>query len=196
MNRFETDDISQYKRIYKRGIPDRRLLVFVIGIIVGMAFFYISGGSDITLTENFWESSYSVDDNTGLYQYVFALRFKQFLFLMICSFSYIGNFLVYGLLAGLGFGFGLILFTFAYNFKFMGIIVSVAMAFPQGIFYLILFLIVFDRCFKGESPSFYKEKSIVLWKTIMCVILFMLGFLCETCINYEIMKKLLITILN
>jgi hypothetical protein len=196
MNRFETDDISQYKRIYKRGMPDRRLIVLAVGFLAGILAFYILGGSDIILSENFWESGNLIDDNTGLFQYVFALRFKQLLFLMICSFSYIANFMAYGLLAGLGFGFGLILFTFAYNYKFMGIILSIATAFPQGIFYLLLFLIVFDSCFNRENSSIYREKSIVLWKTIMCVILFLLGFLCETCINYEIMKKLLITILN
>jgi hypothetical protein len=65
------------------------------------------------------------------------------------------------------------------------------MIFPQGIFYLLLLFLIFEKYYNGEKHSVYKEKVLLLWKIIMGVILFFLGFLCETCINYEVLKSLL-----
>jgi hypothetical protein len=199
MNRFESGETIEYKRIkYRRARPDKKILVFVIGGILGIIFFYMSGGGDIKLSEDFWKSSFSVNENTGLlpglFQYIFALRIKQLIFLLICSFSYIGNIMAYGILGSLGFEFGIILFTFAYNYKWKGILLSMAMVLPQGIFYILMLLIIFEGCYNGENPSIYKEKVTFLWKIIMTVILFLLGFLCETCINFEIIQKLIMGI--
>jgi hypothetical protein len=202
MNRFDsdtvgldtgnTDMVSEYRRIkYRRARPDRKVVVFAIGGVLGMIFFYMSGGSNINLSKSFWSSSFTVNEHTGLFQYVFSVRFKQLLFLLICSYSYIGNLMVYGVTGGLGFEFILILFTFVYNYKFKGILLSVVMIFPQGIFYLLLLSIIFERCYDDAKPSIYKDKAVILWKIIMGVILFALGFLCETCINFEVLKKLL-----
>jgi hypothetical protein len=195
MNRFgldENDIISEYRRIkYRRGKPDKKVLVFIIGGILGMLFFYIMGGGDISLEESFWTIGALANEHTGLFQYVFSIRFKQLLFLVICSFSYIGNLMAYGVLGSLGFEFILILFTFAYNYKFKGILLSIAMSLPQGVFYILLLYIIFERCYDRENPNVYKEKAVFLWKIIMGVILFLLGFLCETCINFEVLKRIL-----
>jgi hypothetical protein len=206
MNRFDEEEtvsnkedlISgyEYKKIkYRRTMPDKKIIIFTIGWVLGIICFYILGGDDIIISESFWEDGYSINENTGFIQYIFSLRFKQLIFLLICSFSYIGNLMAYGLLGSLGFEFGIILFTFAYNYKLKGILLSVAMNLPHGIFYLLVLLIIFERCYNGDKPSIYKEKWILLWKIVITVILFLLGFLCETCINYEILQKLLLTIL-
>jgi hypothetical protein len=197
MNRFDADNIdvdiaSEYKRVkYRRAKPDKRVIVFAIGGVLGFMFFYIFGGDDITLSKNFWNSNFSVTEHTGLFQYVFSIRFKQLLFLLICSFSYLGNLMAYGTLGSLGFEFVLIFFTFVYNYKFKGILLSIAMLLPQGIFYILLLSVIFERCYDNANHSVYKEKAIILWKIIMGVILFALGFLCETCINFEVLKKIL-----
>jgi dipeptide/tripeptide permease len=65
------------------------------------------------------------------------------------------------------------------------------MLLPQGIFYILLLSVIFERCYDNANHSVYKEKAIILWKIIMGVILFALGFLCETCINFEVLKKIL-----
>jgi hypothetical protein len=197
MNRFDSDNadvnvVSEYKRVkYRRLKPDKRALVFAIGGVLGIVSFYLLGGGDIILSESFWRSSFSVTEHTGLFQYVFSIRFKQLMFLLICSFSYFGNLMAYGTLGVMGFEFVLIFLTFVYNYKLKGILISIAMLLPQGIFYILLLSIIFERCYDDGNPSIYKEKAITLWKIIMGVILFFLGFLCETCINFEVLKNIL-----
>jgi hypothetical protein len=193
----KTNTVIEYNRIRHRAAkPNKKIVVFAIGIVVGIMYFFIFGGVDIKLTEDFWKSGISANESTGMIQYIFSLRIKQLLFLLICSYSYVGNFMAYGLLCGLGFEFSLILFTFLYNFKFKGMLISMLMIFPQGIFYLLLLFLIFEKYYNGEKHSVYKEKVLLLWKIIMGVILFLLGFLCETCINFEILQKLITAISN
>jgi hypothetical protein len=193
----KTDTVIEYSRIRHMATkPNKKIMIFAIGIVAGIIYFYISGGVNIKLTEGFWKSGISVSENTGMFQYIFSLRIKQLLFLLICAYSYVGNFMAYGLLCGLGFEFSLILFTFLYNFKLKGMFIGIAMVFPQGIFYLLLLFLIFEKYYNGEKHSIYKEKVLLLWKIIMGVILFFLGFLCETCINFEILQKLITTISN
>jgi hypothetical protein len=202
MNKFDSDEtvldeggadiISEYKRIkYRRAMPDKKMLVFAAGGVLGMVFFYMFNGGDIIIADDFWNSGFSMNEYTGMFQYVFSIRLKQLLFLLICSFSYIGNLMAYGTLGSLGFEFILILFTFVYNYKLKGILLSIVMLLPQGIFYLLLFSIIFEGCYNNEKPSVYKQKALFLWKIIMGVILFALGFLCETCINFEVLQRVL-----
>jgi hypothetical protein len=197
MNRFDSDNVdinivSEYKRVkYRRLKPDKRALVFAIGGVLGIVSFYLLGGGNIILSGSFWSSSFSVTEHTGLFQYVFSIRFKQLMFLLICSFSYFGNLMAYGTLGVMGFEFVLIFLSFVYNYKLKGILISIAMLLPQGIFYILLLTIIFERCYDDGKPSIYKEKAIALWKIIMGVILFLLGFLCETCMNYEVLKNIL-----
>lgn len=193
MNRFDEGLASEYMKIrYRKVIPDRRLLAFAVGAIVGLLFFYLSGGVDIKLTSDFWSANIMAIGGMEVGQYVFAVRLKQLLFILVCSYSYIGNLMAYGVIGCLGFEFVLILFTFVYNFHLWGILLSVAMVLPHWIFYGVLIMMVFERWLDSSNPSIYGERAIIVWKMVMAVILFLLGFMCEICINYELVQKIIL----
>jgi hypothetical protein len=188
MDKFNEDE---YKHVrYRRVRPDRKIVIFAVGNILGILFFYIFGGRGIALEGEFWSSTFGINDNTGLFQYIFSLRIKQMLFLTLCSYSYFGNILAYGVLGGLGFEFGIIFLTFVYNYKFKGILLSMVMLLPQGIFYFLLVVLIFERFYYDDTTSPYNSRIVLLWKSVMAIALLLLGFLCESCINYDLVKKI------
>jgi hypothetical protein len=180
---------DNYRKIrYKSKIPDNRIIVMAVGFLLGVIYFYKFKPENLDI----YNSVSFEYDYSEIFQHILAVRLKQFIFCIICSFNYIGIVLAYGLAGWIGFEFGLILFFLVYNYKFMGIILGISMTLPHGIFYLMLFLLIFEGSWYGKT---YKNetgdtKKKVLWKATIAVILLLVAILCEIFVNTLCMQKL------
>ncbi|MDE6053608.1 MAG: stage II sporulation protein M, partial [Lachnospiraceae bacterium] len=139
-------------------------------------------------------------NRSGLFEYVIGLRLRQLLFGVICALSSIGGLMAYSIMGWCGFEVGLIIFTLVYQYGIKGILLTFSMVLPQGIFYGILFMVIFRKYWMSDKKSCHNEMTvkserqhhkIETIKTIVLVILmFSIGILCEVYINPEIMRKI------
>ena len=184
------DAYLDYRKLhYKNTIPDNRVLVFLTGFCIGMVFFYLSGGQNSSAGVN----------RPGFLEYVMGLRLKQLLFGVICALSSVGGLMAYFIIGWCGFGIGLMIFTLVYQYSMKGILLAFSMCLPQGIFYCILFLVIFRRYWVSDKKCCHNEATIKVEgqrqrretaKTVvLAVLLFGMGILCEVYINPEIMRK-------
>lgn len=202
----QQDAYIDYRKLhYKNTIPDNRVLVFLTGFCVGMVFFYLTGGQrasagslldreHLALMQNFEVN------RLGLFEYVMGLRLRQLLFGVICALSSIGSLMAYSIMGWCGFEFGLIIFTLVYQYGIKGILLTFSMFLPQGIFYCILFLVLFGRCWAGDKKSCHNEATIKseqqhqriekIKTFVLALLIFSIGILCEVYINPEIMRKI------
>ena len=186
-------------------MPDNRVLVFLTGFCIGMVFFYLSGGQNasarglldqehLVLMQNFEA------DESGLFEYVLHLRAKQLLLGVICSLSSIGGIVAFSVMGWCGFEIGLMVFSLVYQYGIKGIFLTFSMFLPHGIFYCIVFLILFRKYWTGNKKCCHKEETIKgrgsrqlleAVKTVLLILaVFCVGILCEIYINPEIMRKI------
>jgi len=210
-NAIPEPEISQdayidYRKLhYKNTIPDNRVLVFLTGFCVGMVFFYLTGGQKNAGAGSLLDREHLAlmqdfeVNRSGLFAYVIGLRLKQFLFCAICALSSIGSLLAYSIMGWCGFEVGLIIFTLVYQYGIKGILLTFSMFLPQGIFYGILFLVIFRRYWGSDKKYYHNEVTIKgeqhqkmeIAKTIVLAIaMFSIGILCEIYVNPEIMRKI------
>ena len=201
----DQDAYFDYRKFhYKNTIPDNRVLVFLTGFCVGMVFFYLTGGQNVgagnLLDAEHLELMQNFEVNrSGLLEYVIGLRLRQFVFGLICALSSVGGLLAYSIMGWCGFEAGLILFTLVYQYGIKGILLTFSMFLPHGIFYCVLFLILFRRYWISDKKSCHNEvtikrermfQKIEKFKTVVLVfVLLCLGILSEVYINPEIMRK-------
>ena len=199
------------KRYYRNTVPDGRILVFLTGFCIGMVFFYLFrgkgmnvGGSAAGLLNR--DHLVQLQDfevyQSGLFEYVFALRLKQLMIITICSLSTIGGMLAYSILGLYGFEAGLVIFSLVYKYGIKGIFFMISMFLPHGIFYLAIFLIVFSKYWMSDTICCHKEmtegkngrhKKIESFKKIVLIfILFIIGALCEIYVNPELIKRVVL----
>ena len=199
------DAYLDYRKLhYKNTIPDNRVLVFLTGFCVGMVFFYLtrgknaSGGGLLDREHLMLLQNFEVN-RPGFLEYVMGLRLKQLLFGVICALSSVGGLMAYFIIGWCGFGIGLMIFTLVYQYSMKGILLAFSMCLPQGIFYCILFLVIFRRYWVSDKKCCHNEATIKVEgqrqrretaKTVvLAVLLFGMGILCEVYINPEIMRK-------
>ncbi len=202
----ENDAYIDYRKLhYKNTMPDNRVLVFLTGFCIGMVFFYLSGGQNssagglldqehLVLMQNFEA------DESGLFEYVLHLRAKQLLLGVICSLSSIGGIVAFSMMGWFGFEIGLMVFSLVYQYGIKGIFLTFSMFLPHGIFYCIVFLILFRKYWTGNKKCCHKEETIKgrgsrqlleAVKTVLLILaVFCVGILCEIYINPEIMRKI------
>lgn len=203
---LDQDAYIDYRKLhYKNTIPDNRVLVFLTGFCVGMVFFYLTGGQNIG-AESLLNSEhlalmqdYEVN-RLGLFEYVAGVRLRQFLFCVICALSSVGGLMAYTIMGWCGFEMGLIIFTIVYQHGVKGILLTFSMILPQGIFYCILFLIIFRRYWTGDKKCCHKEVTVKserkrqrmdrIKTVVLGILMFCAGILCEVYINPEIMRKI------
>lgn len=201
----QQDAYIDYRKFhYKNTIPDNRVLVFLTGFCVGMVFFYLTGGQNVgagnLLDAEHLELMQNFEVNrSGLLEYVVGLRLRQFVFGLICALSSVGGLLAYSIMGWCGFEAGLILFTLVYQYGIKGILLTFSMFLPHGIFYCVLFLILFRKYWISDKKSCHNEvtikrermfQKIEKFKTVVLVfVLLCLGILSEVYINPEIMRK-------
>ncbi|MDE7418415.1 MAG: stage II sporulation protein M [Lachnospiraceae bacterium] len=202
----EQDAYIDYRKLhYKNTIPDNRVLVFLTGFCVGMVFFYLTGGQNASVGSLLDREHLALMQNfevnrSGLFEYVIGLRLRQLLFGVICALSSIGGLMAYSIMGWCGFEVGLIIFTMVYQYGIKGILLTFSMVLPQGIFYGILFMVIFRKYWMSDKKSCHNEMTvkgehqhhkIETIKTIVLVMLmFSIGILCEVYINPEIMRKI------
>ena len=139
-------------------------------------------------------------DESGLFEYVLHLRAKQLLLGVICSLSSIGGIVAFSMMGWFGFEIGLMVFSLVYQYGIKGIFLTFSMFLPHGIFYGIVFLILFRKYWTGNKKYCHKEETIKgkgshqmleAVKTVLLVLaVFCVGILCEIYINPEIMRKI------
>lgn len=200
------DAYIDYRKLhYKNTIPDNRVLVFLTGFCVGMVFFYLTGGQHTSAAglldrEHLMLMQDFEVNRLGLFEYVVGLRLKQFLFCVVCALSSVGGLMAYSVMGWCGFEIGLIIFTLVYQYGMKGILLTFSMVLPQGIFYCILFLVIFRGYWTGDKKCCHKEMTIKgersrqrisrIQTVVLGILMLAAGVLCEVYINPEIMRKI------
>lgn len=201
--------IDYRRKYYGNTMPDGRVLVFLTGFCIGMVFFYFSRGQNISIQNSTTgllnrEHLVQLQDfevyQSGLFEYVFGLRFKQLLFCIICSLCTIGGLLAYSIIGWYGFEAGFIIFSLVYQYGMKGAFLTFSMFLPHGIFYIAVFLIIFNKYWLSNTKCCHKEitestngrhKKMENFKKIMLILLlFFIGVLCEIYVNPEIIRKM------
>lgn len=197
-----------YKRMhYRNTVPDGRMLVFMTGFCLGMVFFYLSGG--IKGNGDFIRGIFSIDsfsevknflvNKGGLLEYILGIRFGQFIFVLLCATSTIGGVLAYGILGWCGFELALLVFAAVYQYGVLGLLFSVLLFLPHGIFYAFVLLIVFNKAWKTNKEAASGRASgkrglsrhLAEVRNFLIIMgIFFMGVLSETYINPEILKRL------
>lgn len=199
---------DKYRRIYRKNtVPDGRVLVFLTGFCLGMVFFYLAG---ITLMgEEYFPSAFSTDHiaklrdfnfyAAGLFEYVTTKRMGQLMFILICATSFMRRIFSYAILGWGGFEIGIVMFSFVYQYGIKGLLLSVLLLFPHGIFFLASFLLLFDKSWIDDKKTYHNYSEIMenglhnrftkLKKIVIVLLLWGLGILSEVYINPEIVKK-------
>jgi len=194
---------TEYKQMhYKNTMPDSRILVFLTGFCIGMVFFYLLRGNNTTPFDKeqlMWLQNINLN-YTGLLEYIFGLRFGQLAFCAICALSTLGGVLAYLIMGWYGFELGVIIFSLVYQYGMKGIFLTISMFVPQGIFYVIAFLLIFHKCWNSNGKYYHKEETITkkgrldklnkIKKPAIILCVFGMGVLCEVYINPILVKKI------
>ncbi len=200
----DQDAYIDYRKFhYKNTIPDNRVLVFLTGFCAGMVFFYLTGGKNagegsmldgehLALLQDFEVN------RLGLFEYVAGVRLRQFC--VICALSSVGGLMAYSIMGLCGFEVGLLIFTLVYQYSMKGILLTFSMILPQGIFYAILFLIIFRKYWTSDKKSCHNEVTVKserhrqrldrIKTVVLGTLMFCIGILSEVYINPEIMRKI------
>ena len=106
----------------------------------------------------------------------------------------------------LGFGLGIVLLSVLCQYGIKGIFLGGMMFFPHGIFYLLIFLIIFykigkddakynqkdmcEKCILKGNRTIIKQIIFSMGDLLLVVMLLCLGVLSETYLNVWIMRKI------
>ncbi|MBD5470528.1 MAG: hypothetical protein HDR19_05305 [Lachnospiraceae bacterium] len=202
-------EYDKYKRIIRKNtVPDGRVLVFLTGFCLGMVFFYLSG---IKLVgEERFPAALSADYvarlgdfdfyAAGLFEYVTVRRLGQLVLILICATSFMRGIFSYTFLGWGGFEIGIVMFSLVYQYGIKGLLLSVMLFIPHGIFFLVSFLLLFDKSWIGDKNAYHNYDAITekglhnkltkVKKIGLILLLWGVGILTEVYINPEIIKKM------
>lgn len=204
-----SNEYGRYNKMYyKNAVPDSRVLVFLTGFCLGMVFFYLSGTR--LISEGRLPAALSMDNISrihdfdfyaaGLFEYVASERLGQLLFMVICATSFMRVVFSYAILGWGGFELGIMMFTLVYQYGLKGLLLSVMFLIPHGIFFLVVFILLFNKYWLGDKKSYHNYDSITenelhnkftkIKKAVIIILLWFIGILSEVYINPEIIKKI------
>ena len=202
-------EYDKYKKIYRKNtIPDSRVLVFLTGFCLGMVFFYLSGIKMIG--EERFPVAFSTDHiarlsdfnfyAAGLFEYVTVKRLGQLIILLICATSFMRGLFSYAILGWSGFEIGIVMFSFVYQYGVKGLLFAVMLFIPQGIFFCLSFLLLFDKSWTGDKKDYHNHDVIIenglhnrltkIKKIGVILLLWGIGILTEVYINPEIIQRI------
>lgn len=204
-------EYDKYKNIYRRNtVPDSRVLVFLTGFCLGMVFFYLSG---IKLMDSgrfpaalLAENIYKLRDfdfyAARLFEYAALRRMGQLIFMLICAAGFMRLMFLYAFLGCGGFELGIVMFSLTYQYGLKGLLLSVLLLFPHGIFFFISFILLFDKNMPDYKKDYHKYNQIMenglhnkvtkVKRTVVILSFWFVGILSEVYINPEIIKKMAI----
>lgn len=200
--------VRYHKIYYKNAVPDSRVLVFLTGFCLGMVFFYLSGMK--LIGGQYFPSALSADSiaklhdfdfyKAGLLEYVMYKRLGQLFFLLVCATSVLKSFFSYTILGWGGFEMGVMVFTLVYQYGLKGLLFSASLLVPHGIFFILVFLLIFHKNQEGDEKTYHNcgvitenrshNKFTKVKKAIVIFTLWFTGILSEIYINPEIIKKI------
>ena len=167
--------VRYHKIYYKNAVPDSRVLVFLTGFCLD---FY----------------------KAGLLEYVMYKRLGQLFFLLVCATSVLKSFFSYTILGWGGFEMGVMVFTLVYQYGLKGLLFSASLLVPHGIFFILVFLLIFHKNQEGDEKTYHNcgvitenrshNKFTKVKKAIVIFTLWFTGILSEIYINPEIIKKI------
>lgn len=197
-----------HKIYYKNAVPDTRVLVFLTGFCFGMVFFYLAGIKMIggqylpaALSTDNIVKLHDFDFNAaGLLEYVTYKRLGQFIFLLICATSFLRGAFSYAILGWGGFELGVMIFTLVYQYGLKGLLFSITLLIPHGIFFLVVFLLLFHGYWAGNEKTYHNDNAVTekglhnkitkVKKAVIILVLWIIGMLSEVYINPEIVRKI------
>lgn len=162
---------------------NKKLIVFTLGIILSVVYFYLFkkmliNKIDILKTTSIQNLQSIKINNIALLKYVLQERITQTLIILLCTCSAYNIILLYGVFVYLGFHVGLLLMVSVYNYSFMGILLCIVSLFPHGIFYG-LFLIEICKVAGYDDGKYYNKGKTI----IICLLYYVIGILSESFIN-------------
>lgn len=207
-NECVNNNVTYQKIYYKNAVPDSRVLVFLTGFCLGMVFFYLSGIK--LIGGQYFPAALSADNivrlhdfdfyTAGLFEYVMYKRLGQFVLLLICATSFFRKAFSYAFLGWGGFELGIMTFTLVYQYGLKGILLSLTLLIPHGIFFLVVFLLLFHKYWTGDEKAYHNDRVVTekglhkkitkVRKAIIILALWLIGILSEVYINPEIIRKI------
>lgn len=194
ISQLDVHEIKRYGNVRGNIMIRNRMLVFFTGFCLGMMFFlwkktYITDKSGFLGQEVFVQLVRIQLEQYELIKYIVRNRGIQFCILILAACNRRINRIVNILLTYGGFLTAIFMLTLAYRYGVKGIFLWLLMIFPHGIFYLILFCILFHK--KEDDDTKYYHKSnwikekryykvlteIVKW--IVIIMLFVMGVVAE-----------------
>lgn len=215
---ISNENLDSHVVNYKRNIMhNKKLVFFIAGLFIGIVFFaythiYLTEYGD-TLGVQRIVGVREIDiHKNGVIQYIFCVRIKQLLMLILCASSFITPIIMYLIAGYLGFGFGIVLLSALYKYGIKGIFLGAMMFFPHGIFYLLIFLIIFYKidkdgaryykkdtckeCIRSNNRTIFKRIAFNVGDMVLIVMLQCLGILSEAYISTWIVEKISIFFVN
>lgn len=215
MEKIEMPVLDENTTIYvidgkKNIMRNKKAVAFMIGLCIGILIFayehiFSSDCADIIDVQQIKVIRGIDIKNSGVVQYIFHIRVKQLLLLILCSSSIIAPLFMYLITGYLGFGIGIVFLSALYQYGIKGIILGTMLFFPHGIFYLLIFLIIFykigkngtkyyqkdiyENCIQRDRRTVFKRVVFGVGDLILVVMLLCLGILSEAYINIAIIKK-------
>lgn len=203
-------EITYQKIYYRNAVPDSRVLVFLTGFCLGMVFFYLSGARLVggqyipaALSSEQIARLHDFDFNAaGLFEFIMCKRLGQLFLLLICATSILRGVFSYAMLGWGGFELGVMMFTLVYQYGLKGLLLSLLLLVPHGIFFVGVFLLLFQKIWLGDKNALHNDTAITenrfhnqftkVRKAIVILALWLAGILSEIYINPEIIKKIAI----
>ena len=206
------ENTDSYMIRYKRNIMhNRKVVAFIAGVCAGILFFayehiYITDYGNILGVQRISVLREIDIQNNGVVQYIFCIRIKQLLLLVLCASSIMAPVFMYLVAGYFGFGFGIVILSLLYQYGIKGIFLGVMLFFPHGIFYLLIFLITFykidkngkeyyqkdtcENCIKRSNRTIFKQMVFGIGDLLIIVMLLGMGILSEVYISTAIVRKL------
>lgn len=187
----------------KITIAKKAEFVYFISFFLGILLANILGFEQLEqygiLNEYFIKQLLYVSINYNeLFLYVVENRGVIFLLLLVFSITRLGMPVHFLYIAWNGFSFGVAMVSVIANFGIKGILVLCGFLFPQYLFYVLLYLLIFviscywqERQESGQNPSLGIPKVMLVAVVIVLLVgFFMLGVITESYVNPYIIEKI------
>lgn len=168
----------------------RIMYVFLLGFFIGMIgmsmfqnLFLSLGLLDSLMWKNLNQDSL---DKLDLFLYIFGIRIKQVLWLVLGSVTPLYKMILWGTIGCFGAGLGVYFFAAMSEYGVKGILLILAVIFPQWLIYVLAFLWLFEWCQIKAIGK--KQFAIHLLKLGICILVTITGVLLESYVNPEIIK--------